>query len=248
MGSIETVSVSVNGVPSTGAVLASRGVTQGELLRQEQRAGVVPLNQLVRQAQHQQHQQQQAQAQGGGGSSDSPDEQGGPSDGDAAMGGEQQEDDEVPHARGPSEIDDVDTGPQPGSGGATSYAVGSAAGSGQVVKMQGIDVEAAVGRKADPARQGTPERGPSPGEEMVPRSPKREAEQELDDGGGKKVKVGDEGDGDVVMEAEGSGGDVVGGEGAKPEVEKDAEGDVVIRDPDPLPAEGGEPGQGAEKA
>lgn len=43
MGSIETVSVSINGVASTGH---ARGVTQGELLRQEQRAGVVPVSQL----------------------------------------------------------------------------------------------------------------------------------------------------------------------------------------------------------
>lgn len=42
-GSIETVSVSINGIASTGH---ARGVTQGELLRQEQRAGVVPVSQL----------------------------------------------------------------------------------------------------------------------------------------------------------------------------------------------------------
>ncbi|KAI8626630.1 hypothetical protein F5Y19DRAFT_445591 [Xylariaceae sp. FL1651] len=45
VGSIETVSVSVNGIPSMGA--RGVGVTQGELLRQEQRAGVVPVSQLV---------------------------------------------------------------------------------------------------------------------------------------------------------------------------------------------------------
>ncbi|TPX09515.1 uncharacterized protein E0L32_009258 [Thyridium curvatum] len=49
MGSIETVSISVNGIPSHGAtVQVQRGVTQGELLRQEQRAGVVPVTQLAR--------------------------------------------------------------------------------------------------------------------------------------------------------------------------------------------------------
>ena len=59
LGGIETVSVSVNGISSTrgdpaspsppddGASLrAEGGVTQGELLRQEQRAGVVPVTQL----------------------------------------------------------------------------------------------------------------------------------------------------------------------------------------------------------
>ncbi|CAK7273349.1 hypothetical protein SEPCBS57363_005609 [Sporothrix epigloea] len=56
MGSIETVSVSINGIPSHGAMLAAvqlqqqRGITQGELLRQEQTAGVVPVTQLVRAA------------------------------------------------------------------------------------------------------------------------------------------------------------------------------------------------------
>jgi hypothetical protein len=59
MGGIETVTVSVNGISSTkgdsnvsppnGAVSLLRaegGVTQGELLRQEQKAGVVPITQL----------------------------------------------------------------------------------------------------------------------------------------------------------------------------------------------------------
>ncbi|KAI1752817.1 hypothetical protein F4782DRAFT_500151 [Xylaria castorea] len=45
VGSVETVSVSVNGIPSMGARGVS--VTQGELLRQEQEAGLVPISQLV---------------------------------------------------------------------------------------------------------------------------------------------------------------------------------------------------------
>lgn len=55
-GGIETVSVSVNGISSTvlgsnvstegTGLRAEGGVTQGELLRQEQRAGVVPATQL----------------------------------------------------------------------------------------------------------------------------------------------------------------------------------------------------------
>ncbi|KIH91638.1 hypothetical protein SPBR_01377 [Sporothrix brasiliensis 5110] len=54
VGSIETVSVSINGIPSHGAMMAAvqrqqqRGITQGELLRQEQTAGVVPVSQLAR--------------------------------------------------------------------------------------------------------------------------------------------------------------------------------------------------------
>lgn len=56
-GGIETVSVSVNGISSTvlgstssaenTGLRAEGGVTQGELLRQEQRAGVVPATQLA---------------------------------------------------------------------------------------------------------------------------------------------------------------------------------------------------------
>jgi len=270
IGSIETVSVSVNGVPSTGAaVLASRGVTQGELLRQEQRAGVVPLSQLVRQAQQQQQQQQQAQAQQAQGGSSAADgdtsvakaeEDGG---GDAAMeGGEE----DVPHARGPSEIDDVDTGPQAGSGGATHLAVGSTSASGQpVVKIQGIDVEAAVGRKADGSslrssssspdeeRRTSPEK--AGGEEVVPRSPKREAEEELH-GEGKKARVAESGGwagkrpGDLVMGTDGrlteGEGVTAGGEEAAVKPETDGEGDVVIRDQasSDEPAAEGEAGQG----
>lgn len=45
VGSVETVSVSVNGIPSMGARGVS--VTQGELLRQEQEAGLVPVSQLI---------------------------------------------------------------------------------------------------------------------------------------------------------------------------------------------------------
>ena len=57
IGSIETVSVSINGIASHGAAAAAavvhlqqRGITQGELLRQEQKAGVVPVSQLARAA------------------------------------------------------------------------------------------------------------------------------------------------------------------------------------------------------
>ena len=82
MGRIETVSVSVNGIPSTGH---ARGVTQGELLRQEQRAGVVPVSQLNR----------GGQCSPGAEDRDLDDEY-----------------DEVPHARGPEEIGPEDTGPQ----------------------------------------------------------------------------------------------------------------------------------------
>lgn len=138
-GSIETVSISINGIPSAtlssttsknsgGGLRAEGGVTQGELLRQEQRAGVVPAAQLAVSR---------------------------PS-GDAD-GIKIEDEDETPHARGPEEIGMEDTGPQ---------AAGSIG-----VAMQGIDVEAAVGRRAEDAI-----------EESAPTTPKREADEELESG------------------------------------------------------------------
>jgi hypothetical protein len=116
------------------------GVTQGELLRQEQRAGVVPVSQL----------------EGNRGDSN-------------GLG----EEDETPHARGPEEIGMEDMGPQ-GSGSASQRA-------GPGVAMQGIDIEAAVGRKVDKEEgdaegEGEGEKGE---ESELPGTPKREAEEEL---------------------------------------------------------------------
>lgn len=88
-GGVETVSVSINGVPSAtlagvgeppaheAQLRAEGGVTQGELLRQEQEAGVVPVSQL-----------QSTHPLGDG------------------------EEGEHPHARGPDAIGDEDIGPQ----------------------------------------------------------------------------------------------------------------------------------------
>jgi hypothetical protein len=141
-GSIETVSVSVNGIPSAtmpstttkdnrGGLRAEGGVTQGELLRQEQRAGVVPATQV-------------ANSRTSG-------------DGD----GTKSEDDEMPHARGPEEIGMEDMGPQ---------AAGSVG-----VGMQGIDVEAAVGRRVDGYGDSSSSEGV-----LTPTTPKREASEELE--------------------------------------------------------------------
>jgi hypothetical protein len=169
IGSIETVSVSVNGIPSTGAgvaLLTQRSVTQGELLRQEQRAGLVPMNQLNRQ-----QQQQQAQV----AANDAAEE-------DATMtedAGEAEE--EIPHARGPEEIGPADTGPQSE---ATANLIASG---GSPMDVQGIDVEAAVGRRlqSPPAAQQQQQQekasGSSPtGRDLIPRSPKREAADSLE--------------------------------------------------------------------
>ncbi|KAK4129662.1 hypothetical protein N657DRAFT_610234 [Parathielavia appendiculata] len=174
IGSIETVSVSVNGVPSTGAgfpLLTQRSVTQGELLRQEQRAGIVPLNQLTRQ-------RQQAQ---GAAADYAADEE------DASMAEDAGEtDDEFPHARGPEEIGPADTGPQ--SAAAANIIAG---GGGSPMDVQAIDVEAAVGRRLEftPFQQQQPQQqqqqdgvihSPGGGETSIPRSPKREAADNLE--------------------------------------------------------------------
>jgi hypothetical protein len=157
-GSIETVSVSVNGIPSTSQSILTTipstssseasdnseslrdqgGVTQGELLRQEQRAGVVPATQLA---------SMRVQTEDGSG-----------------------EEDEAPHARGPEEIGMEDMGPQ---------AAGSVG-----LAMHGIDVEAAVGRRAER------DDGEADREERPPTTPKREAEEDLQ-GPSKKAKEDD---------------------------------------------------------
>ncbi|KAI2641135.1 hypothetical protein GGS21DRAFT_503055 [Xylaria nigripes] len=186
IGSIETVSVSVNGISSMGA--RGIGVTQGELLRQEQRAGVVPVSQLVPNhhvlpgpnvsvaAQHQQQiqariQQQRALAQSqiqarGPSSAESPDSPDSHStagstassttlEGDdvhvtdsdnvqraiPSVHSNNTEDEEKPHARGPEEIGANDLGPQTAR--TSTHPESSTAGS----MMQGIDIQAAVGRK-----------------------------------------------------------------------------------------------------
>lgn len=184
VGSIETVSVSINGVPSMGA---SRGVTQGELLRQEQKAGIVPVTQLTK----------SGDVMGEGEQSEASEDQ--------PMGDD--DDEEAPHARGPNEIGVGDTGPQS----ETTSLMGQ-----DGVEMEGIDLEAAVGRKHadeksessatseeksaadEPAAASSSERAKSPGAESV--SSKREAEDDLeDDVVVKKVKEDPSSDRDTQM-------------------------------------------------
>ena len=206
MGSIETVSISVNGIPSMGAAGASglgqRGVTQGELLRQEQRAGVVPVSQLARRGQGPQQQQELERT---AGDEDAPmTENGGPSE--AGVG---EEEEEVPHARGPEEIGAADMGPQPtGSNPFTRAANGS-------VDMQGFDAEGAVGRRlpSPPVQQAETAGLPtySVADKTAP-SPKREAIGELHAGASKRLRE------DAGQESSLE--------------KKDAEGDVVIPDDD----------------
>ncbi|PNY29171.1 Uncharacterized protein TCAP_00915 [Tolypocladium capitatum] len=157
MGSIETVSVSVNGVPSIGH---ARGVTQGELLRQEQRAGVVPINQLSR--------NQEALSEEGERRVD--------------------EEDEAPHARGPEEIGVNDTGPQSarttsyvGGDGVDMQAIDLEAAVGRKHDEEAPPLQDTEATAEDPRR--------SPGaESMTSTGTKREAEQDLESETPKKVK------------------------------------------------------------
>ena len=263
MGSIETVTVSLNGVSSmtagSAAAIAaqqqaqqqaqqaaaaqaaaaaaqaantgSRPITQGELLRQEQQRGVVPISQLARQADEiASHHAQNASAQlaaaqaaavaaavgrtgangageprhqdgGAGDDGDAAEEADAEADGDGDGEGEvateadrstvtatkvtspseeaaQDDEDDVPHARGPEEIGVDDLGPQTSS---TMRFVGSVG-----AEMQGINVEAAVGRKSEETTQReederahADEAASDAGSET---SQKREAEDELPDG------------------------------------------------------------------
>ncbi|KAH7320004.1 hypothetical protein B0I35DRAFT_225863 [Stachybotrys elegans] len=169
MGSIETVSVSVNGVPSTGH---TRGVTQGELLRQEQRAGVVPVSQLSRtQDMHKGDRAGEAEA-------DEEDEEDEDHD---------QEEESAPAHGGPEEIGVGDTGPQPTS---TTFAGDGA------LETQGIDVEAAVGRKHDEAAdEAASEKSAGEGAMeglSLSTGTKREADQDLDPEAAKKPKPGED--------------------------------------------------------
>ncbi|KAL0935401.1 uncharacterized protein CTRU02_209992 [Colletotrichum truncatum] len=209
VGSIETVSVSVNGIPSMGAsnngtAASGRGITQGELLRQEQEQGVVPRNQLARQTEEAQLQAAALRASGGGdGGVNSPEQQQQQQQQQATAAAAAEEDNETPHARGPEEIGVDDLGPQSVT---TSYVGGPG------MEMQGIDVEAAVGRKAEPratpppedaqtedAPAATEDADDATSEASTTSHPKRDANEELEGVVSKKIK---EGEGDVATAGE----------------------------------------------
>ncbi|KAI1378769.1 hypothetical protein F4677DRAFT_411937 [Hypoxylon crocopeplum] len=223
VGSIETVSVSVNGIPSMGA--RGVGVTQGELLRQEQRAGVVPVSQLVP-SHHVHSGNPHAQVHRRASASPTPESSSpttsgtlegertsqspptaadiaaassagsagvvtGTVDADVPVGSVTGADEEKPHARGPEEIGPEDMGPQPGGGSASTSGGSTTVGGPGGVEMQGINVEAAVGRKATSGGRGSSKSPPepdTPGDKMdvevpegrVGAEPKREAEDELE--------------------------------------------------------------------
>lgn len=251
IGSIETVSISFNGIPSMGA---ARALTQGEILRQEQRAGVVPVSQLARanaamtatasataSSPLSAVAAPSASALASGPSSSSsageptptstgspsPSPEGAeltPSSADEDMGAAPPGD-EVPHARGPEEIGAADTGPQNPT--TSPYVVGS----GGAVEMRGIDVEAAVGRRAEPATAShSPDADSSAAAAAAALSPsssssKREADEDMEletaDAAPAQKKL-KEHEGDDI--AAGSGPDEAG------EPKKDAEGDIELSD------------------
>jgi hypothetical protein len=138
---------------------------------------------------------------------------------------DEEDEDEVPHARGPEEIGAADTGPQ--SAAAANYI----ASGGSPMDVQGIDVEAAVGRKVQspPAQQPQTDKDKraSGSPELVPQSPKREAADSLEAASPAKRRREDEvGDpaGQETATDQQSGG------GAAQEPKRDAEGDVVLPD------------------
>lgn len=156
MGRIETVTVSVNGLTPLSPATQQRVITQGELIRQEQRAGVVPVSQLARtgsivvttssepvpiaaEAETSDAAMAEAEAVGEGEGEVPKDISSEKSDEDMA------DEDDFPHARGPDIIGAADMGPQTPS--SSTFSISS----GGNVEVRGIDVEAAVGRKHEAA-------------------------------------------------------------------------------------------------
>lgn len=190
-GRIETVTVS-NGIRMTQAaprVLASNApnpdalrdsgaVTQGELLRQEQEAGVVPNNQGQNRVLR-----------------SSPTEEMESSE-DGALSSEEEE---IPHARGPSEIGAEDTGPQQ-----------------KRTSTGGLDIAGAVGRPAalspgatSPPREETASSATKPDEKMEVEMTDADAEGEFEPAAApsasssgeekKETEKGADTDGDYVL-------------------------------------------------
>lgn len=283
MGSIETVSISFNGIPSTGAGSGllglsqqpQRGVTQGELLRQEQRAGVVPVSQVAggnnnNTAQGYTAAQTTPLSAAAHGEGSSATATTGPPDEDIVMGEnsdheEEQEEEEVPHARGPQEIGPEDTGPQSARSSIAMSHTGE-------VDMSALDVEAAVGRRlqsppaasssssaqADVTTTAASQSGGGDAENLVPQSPKREAEDDESELGStqKRQRTEDKADTITTEEASSSTTEVTkpeSSEVAKDEevpVQKDASEDedmVLVDRPAPGSSETASAAAGEEK-
>lgn len=193
VGSIETVSISVNGIPPMGSAAQQRVITQGELIRQEQRAGVVPVSQLQRSGPVVVTSSSEASttttADDGSPSADAADNDTamGEGEGEGESDGEQPKDtsseksdeempdeEEAPHARGPDIIGAADMGPQAPTSSTFSLSHGGN------MEVRGIDVEAAVGRKheapAAAAADETPDSSDDGAPIMTPASSEEGAE------------------------------------------------------------------------
>ncbi|KAH9823747.1 PPP4R2 [Teratosphaeria destructans] len=245
-GSIETVSVTVNGISSTNTAIPQSNstpasptlseqsdastsstesisgqqdaVTQGELLRQEQIHGVVPVNQMV---------PRRALISGGAvaaGRSESTTSSQVKSTGSVQNEDTEMEEkpEETPHARGPEEIGMADMGPQ-------SKALGG----------RELDMEAAAGRAKSPPGQQAPVQVGSPPvttQEQRPGGPPRAevaqqlARQAAQDDAGQPGKDPQDAEKDVDQLKEAMDED-------KKDEAKDADGDVVLADVDGRSAE-----------
>lgn len=176
MGSIETVSV-VNGISSLSPAQQQRVITQGELIRQEQRAGVVPVSQLSRAgpvvvtsspgggpspvvASADAGSDTAMGEDGAAATEQGEGEDGASKDNVSEKSDEDMPDEEAPHARGPDLIGAADMGPQTPS--SSTFSISS----GGNPEVRGIDVEAAVGRRHEdqgPALESEGEASAKPG-------------------------------------------------------------------------------------
>ncbi len=186
-GSVETVTVSVNGAPNSSSrsddssSSSGHGITQGELLRQEQEAGIVPVPSSPQNGRVTRSSAASAAAASRAVGLDF-DEEG-------EMAGGELEPEPV-HARGPGRIGMEDLGPQAPSSGLAG----------------GLELDGGMGRRG--------ERGGMDGVSAIRRSGEGEGEGE---GGGEGIQDGDGdvviADADGVVgggegEGEGEGGDV----------------------------------------
>ncbi|KAM7207102.1 hypothetical protein V8F33_000201 [Rhypophila sp. PSN 637] len=164
-GSIETVTITRAGPLSRGSdtALTNRGLVQGaDIFRQDQRADSAASSQQVKSPQQE---QETARASPATGTEDNKDSTMTESDGP---------EDEKPYA-GPEEIGPEDTGPQLPTQSRSTHGPDGA------VEVQGLDVEAAVGRKAS-----TPE-------EAISKGPKHEATDKLESPAKRRESEGEEG-------------------------------------------------------
>ncbi|KAG6115872.1 hypothetical protein E4U13_002388 [Claviceps humidiphila] len=216
VGRIETVSVSVNGIPSIGHHARAvqehlAGAMPGSHpMRAEKSSDASPL-QTPKEDQDQEQDQKDAnekQDQDQHQGDDDQEQQEGPTS--------PSDEEEIPHARGPDAIGIRETGPQ---GSTKNYVAEDGS-----VSMQGIDVEAALGRRQDDDHKADDAGSPSSSESA---GTKREAQQALEAEHAKKVKQDMEREVEIAVPAV-VGDEAVpasGGNGAAVEEEKKKKGE-----------------------